>query len=306
MSLRSGPSSVAGGAGLWPVVGVVIPVFNDWLRLQSCLAGLARQDYPADRLRIRVVDNGSHDWPASATFPMALEVLHCAEPGSYRARNLAALNWGVDLLAFTDADCLPAPGWLRSGVKRLGAPEEPCGLVAGAIRVVAVTEPACLGEQLDQLFGFEQERSVRRGGYGATANLFVRQSVFEALGGFRAGTRSGADRDFCQRAAAAGHRLAFAPQAVVSHPARRWGELVQKQRRIVGGQLSLAPADPLARLAVLQRAVRPCVRQGWIVLRHRGLAPRQRLHLLVAALALRLLVALEWLRLQWPGQEPLR
>ncbi|MFO7628558.1 MAG: glycosyltransferase family A protein [Prochlorococcaceae cyanobacterium] len=108
MSLAAASPAAAEPAGPLPLVGVVIPVFNDWLRLQCCLEALARQDYPSARLRLRVVDNGSSDWPEAAHFPLPLELLHCSEPGSYRARNLAALNWDVELLAFTDADCRPA------------------------------------------------------------------------------------------------------------------------------------------------------------------------------------------------------
>lgn len=306
MNLEVACAGPAVGVKAWPLVGVVIPVFNDWAGLQHCLQALSRQDYPRDCLRVRVVDNGSSDWPAVAGFPIPVEVLKCPEPGSYRARNRAARGWAVDVLAFTDADCRPDPHWLRAGVECLQANAGSCDLVAGAIQLVVTADPPGLGEQLDQLFGFDQQRSVRRGGYGATANLLVRQSLFEALGGFEAATRSGADRSFCRRAVAEGHALHYCPAAVVHHPARRWPELVLKQRRIVGGRLALAPASPLARLGVLLVSVRPCLRQGWLLLRQGRIPPRRRLQLVAAAVGLRGLVALEWLRLQWPGQLPLR
>src|SRR5687767_10002467 len=45
----------------WPRVSVIIPVKNDAHRLAVCLASLAEQEYPAERLEVIVVDNGSSD-----------------------------------------------------------------------------------------------------------------------------------------------------------------------------------------------------------------------------------------------------
>ncbi|HLO76693.1 MAG TPA: glycosyltransferase, partial [Magnetospirillum sp.] len=42
-----------------PLVDVIIPHLNDHDRLALCLEALRRQDYPADRFTVTVVDNGS-------------------------------------------------------------------------------------------------------------------------------------------------------------------------------------------------------------------------------------------------------
>jgi glycosyltransferase involved in cell wall biosynthesis len=292
---------------VWPTVGVVIPVYNDWQRLQLCLQALAQQTYPAERWRVRVVDNGSDDWPAEPVFPLPVEVLRCPQPGSYAARNLAALGWDVDVLAFTDADCRPEPDWLLEGLACLDHAAHAADLVAGAIRLTASRAVApTAAEQLDQILGFDQGRTVRRAGYGATANLFVRASVFHALGGFQSQTRSGADRDLCARALRMGSQLVYAPRARVGHPARGWLALVQKQRRIVGGQLALAPPGACPRLIVLALSMRPLASESWRLLRAPGLHGWRRWELLLLAFRLRLAVLLEWVRLQWPGQQPLR
>jgi glycosyltransferase involved in cell wall biosynthesis len=289
------------------MVGVVIPVYNDWERLQGCLAALAVQTYPADRVQVRVVNNASSDWPDHPRFPLAVEVLHHVQPGSYGARNLAALNWDVQVLAFTDADCLPEPDWLEQGVRALVQVPSTGPVIAGRIRLDArlPLQPTA-AEQLDQILGFDQARTVRRAGYGVTANLFVAQSVLQGLGGFHAQTRSGGDRDFCQRACAAGVPLVYADAAVVSHPARDWHGLLDKQRRIVGGRLTLAGRSPSTRLQVLWLSLRPLVSECVRVWRWRGLRPGPRLQLLSLVLWLRLEVLREWIRLQRPDQVALR
>jgi len=253
------------------------------------------------------VDNGSNDWPAQPRFPLPVEVIRHDRPGSYGARNRAASQWAVDLLAFTDSDCEPAPDWINQAVAAVFDGVAGPRLVAGRIALQAAnsTHPSA-GEQLDQILGFDQERTVRRAGFGVTANLFVAQRTFDALGGFRRHTKSGGDRDFCDRARAQGHQLIYAREALVCHPARQWPELLSKQRRIVGGRLALAGPQPLAKLQVLYLSLRPIVSESGRVIRCRQLGWPRRLQLMLMVLVLRLGVLLEWFRLQWPGQPALR
>jgi len=294
-----------------PLVGVVVPVYNDWQGLQLCLEALARQTYPAALLLVRVVDNGSSDWPDDPGFPGAVEVIREARPGSYGARNRAALGWGVDVLAFTDADCRPDPKWVERGVEALLRPwpksADGGGLVAGRIILEPrSSETPTAAEQLDQILGFDQERTVRRGGFAVTANLFVPQSFFELMGGFNSHARSGGDRDFCERARAHGLTLRYCANALVHHPCREWQALQAKQKRIVGGRLALAGPLPQARLHVLLLSFRPLLSESWRVWRYAHLSLRRRLHLQVLVIRLRWVVFLEWLRLQRLGQMPLR
>ena len=290
-----------------PLVGVVIPVYNDWPGLQHCLQALARQSYPSALLRVRVVDNGSSDWPQQPLFPLPVEVMRHAKPGSYGARNQAALGWAVDVLAFTDADCEPHPEWIAAGVKALQLGSAPPRLVAGRIELVPRRpDQPSLGEQLDQILGFDQERTVRRAGFGVTANLLIAQAFFHQLGGFHRKTRSGGDRDLCHRAVAQAGSLVFAPDALVRHPARGWDELIHKQRRIVGGRLSLADNNLWARVLVLWLSLRPIVSETVRVCQVRQLSLLRKAALISLVARLRGAVVLEWLRLHRPSQEPLR
>lgn len=291
----------------WPRVGVVIPVYNDWTRLQGCLLALSRQTYPPECLQVRVVDNGSQDWPEQPGFPLPVEVMRFEPPGSYGARNHAACGWSVDVLAFTDSDCEPAATWLEQGVRELLISQQPWPILAGHIALLA-RNPAhpSPAELLDQLLGFDQERTVRRAGFGATANLFVPRDVFDALGGFKSRTHSGGDRDFCERARASGISLRYSAHAVVTHPAREWADLLQKQKRIVGGRLSLLGLNGLGKLKVLALSLRPVLSEVIRVSRSPSLSINDRVCLIVLVFRLRGAVLLEWLRLQLPGQHPLR
>src|SRR5262245_5241730 len=115
-------------------VSVIIPVYNDIARLAVCLDALAQQSYPADRLEIIVVDNGSTPPVAQALAQQYPRVTFAHEPtpGSYAARNRGIQLATGTVIAFTDSDCIPSPDWIESGAAALsGTPH--CGLAAGRI-----------------------------------------------------------------------------------------------------------------------------------------------------------------------------
>ncbi len=223
---------------LAPLVSVVVPVFRHWQHVPGLLACLAAQSRPAGEVEILIVDNGPPAERPALILPANARILTCSEPGSYAARNLGAGEARGRLIAFTDADCRPEPGWLAAMTEAAG--RLPGRLLAGPVRLVA-GEPPNPFEIYDRIRGIPQERYVRLG-YATTANLLVPRPVFGAVAGFDAGRFSGGDADFCRRAGRAGHGIALVPGAVVEHPARAsWEELATKARRVKGGQIRGGP-----------------------------------------------------------------
>ncbi len=86
-------------------------------------------------------------------------------------------------------------------------------------------------EAFERVFAFNVKRYIEEEGFTVTANMFAPRDIFDRVGGFR--PKVGEDRDWGRRAVAAGYRWRYAPDVVVSHPARRdWSELTKKMRRI--------------------------------------------------------------------------
>ena len=97
----------------WPAVTVVVPVHGDRGELRGTTRALAAQDYPGP-LDVVLVDNGDNvDLERSAGVLPSVQLVRESTPGSYAARNAALAVAAGEVLAYTDADCLPEPGWMR-------------------------------------------------------------------------------------------------------------------------------------------------------------------------------------------------
>lgn len=264
-------------------LSVVVPVRNARAELPGLLAALAEQTLPASSSELLFVDDGSIDGSASwllEHMPHNARLLHSpARANPYAARNAGVRAARGRFLAFTDADCRPAPDWLEQGIRAL----ESARRVAG--RIVVDASSKNLVEELDRRRFLRQERFVRES-FAATANMFVRREVFDDVGLFDERLVSGGDHEFGVRAAHAGLAISYAPWAVVHHRARRhFGELLKKAHRVgvgFGQSLRHHPArlrgcerivDRLALIGVAaQLADTPLERRGALVAGHAVLA----------------------------------
>ncbi|WP_230085606.1 MULTISPECIES: glycosyltransferase family A protein [Arthrobacter] len=109
-------------------IAVVIPSRNDAPMLETCLAHLAAQSRPADR--IIVVDNASTDNTAAVCAAAGVHRIYWPVPGVAGASACGFDAAGTDILARVDADSRPAPGWLARVEADL-AESGPLSLVTG-------------------------------------------------------------------------------------------------------------------------------------------------------------------------------
>lgn len=212
-----------------PLISVIVPHLNDLTRLTRCVKALNEQGLQRKEFEIIVADNGS-DCGIEAVKRAAegARVISIPEKGAGAARNGALELARGHILAFTDSDCTPDQNWLVEGQAALGASD----LVGGKI-LLTLAEPArpTAVEAFELVFAFDNKRYVERMGFSVTANLLVRRSVYEAIGGFQVGIPE--DLDWCRRARRAGFRLCYSAQMVVAHPARHsLPELISKWQRL--------------------------------------------------------------------------
>lgn len=226
-----------------PLVSVIIPVYNDAQKLQKCLDALENQSYPTDSYEVIVIDNGSDETQniksVVSKFSHA-RYTYQEKPSSYAARNQGLSIAKGEIIAFTDADCLPNRDWLEKGVTRLlNTPN--CGFVSGHIEVFP-KDPNCptAVELFEMLTAFHQEKNLQNMKYGATANLFTSKQVIQKVGQFNEKLKSAGDLDWGVRVYEASYQQVYDETVKVRHPARAsWPEMRKKTIRLVGGHYDL-------------------------------------------------------------------
>ena len=200
-----------------PFVSVVVPVLDGEQTISACLTALSNGDYPPDRREILVVDNGSTDRTADIVRSFPVTYLRETRRGPAAARNHGIEVSRGEIIAFTDADCLPTTGWLGGLVA--GFQNEEVGGVAGEILPFPARTPA--ERYAARIRHLSPERYLQRPifPFAVTANLAFRREVFEAVGLFDpASPRGGESTDFCTRFfRGTGLLLELAPRAVVFH-----------------------------------------------------------------------------------------
>jgi cellulose synthase/poly-beta-1,6-N-acetylglucosamine synthase-like glycosyltransferase len=197
-----------------PAISVVVPTRDGSRRLPRLMAALAAQDTD-DPYEVILVDDGSRDTTPevlealSRGSALALRVIRLpSSRGPAAARNAGWRAAAAPVIAFTDDDCAPAPGWLRALVAGLDGAD----LAQGRTEL----DPSQDGNRVpfSHFVGVTSES-----GYYETCNIAYRRATLEQVGGFDEGFRYpfGEDTDLAWRVKAAGGRTVFVPDAVVLH-----------------------------------------------------------------------------------------
>lgn len=181
-----------------PFVSIVVPVYNEQEELPILLDSLMVLDWPADRLEILCIDNGSMDRSLEImkSYP-AVTVLSEARPGAYAARNLGIRASKGEFVAFTDADCEVDPHWL---IDLYPAFEDPTvGAVGGAIAPQPATNFVDHFEGHVYRSPNHSPGTSRTRPYLVTANAIFRRAVFDRIGLFDEERFSGPDVEISWR-----------------------------------------------------------------------------------------------------------
>ncbi|MET0414718.1 MAG: glycosyltransferase family A protein [Actinoplanes sp.] len=241
-------------APLW----VVVPAYNEAARLGDTLAALAAQT--DTDFTLLVVDNGSTDATAAVASqfkgPFPSYVLQEPEKGVGCAVDTGfrhAIAHGAVHLARTDADCLPAPGWVAAARAALVTGQ---GLACGRITARAdehgpagraffralVTLAATFGRLRPAHRGAEYLAPYRM---HAGNNMAITAGLYEACGGMPR-RPSPTDRTFLNRVRRTTSAIVHSRDMVVANSTRRLSAygVVGTARWYLDGRSGGRTADP--------------------------------------------------------------
>ncbi|MEX0874345.1 MAG: glycosyltransferase family A protein [Actinomycetota bacterium] len=219
-----------------PRVSVIVPVRDRAGLLAETLRGLADQTYVD--FEVVVIDDGSKDASADVarrarSGGLNLRLVQTDGVGSVAARCAGIAEAAGDVLAFTDSDCVPEPGWLAAGITAMDK---------GADVVQGHTIPARPAGPL--------ERSITHDagdGLFPTCNVFYTRAAYDRAGGFdrQAGTRLGFRTT-------SGRALGFGEDTLLGWRVAREGERGTAHEAVV-------------RHAVLQPSIRELLWRAWLI-----------------------------------------
>ena len=238
-----------------PVLSVVVATRNRSSLLARLLRALEAQ-HGAPAFELVIVDDASTDdtpatlgrLAAASSLDVRVERL-AAHSGPAAARNVGWRAARASLIAFTDDDCHPQPGWVAA----LASGLEDHDIAQGA------TMPNPHHPRVG-IFSRAPTATHERGFY-ETCNIGYRREAIVAIGGFDEGfgARRGAptwgeDTDLAWRAKADGATTTFVAGAVVWHdmkPGRLRDELADLPRR--AGNVQLVKRHPGVRASYESR-----------------------------------------------------
>jgi glycosyltransferase involved in cell wall biosynthesis len=173
-------------------ISVIVPVHNGAATITTCIEALLAQTCPAERTEIIIVDNNSTDGTPGLVARYPVTLLHEREiQTSYAARNRGILHARGEIIALTDADCVPRPDWLEKLIEPFS--DSATGAVLGT---VADHPPESLIEEftvLVQPFSHPDRKGLKS---LITANVAIRRSALLALGLFNERLPTAGDVDF--------------------------------------------------------------------------------------------------------------
>jgi hypothetical protein len=134
-------------------------------------------------------------------------------------RNFGVRESSGQTIVFTDAGCVPRPGWLAALLRPLLDGDEQ--VVAG----IAPSPNTGDGVYDGHIATVAREEYLAE---APTINLAFARAAFDAVGGFDESFEYGSDIDFSWRLRDAGYRIRVAPDAAVEHD---WGDPGRQLKR---------------------------------------------------------------------------
>jgi cellulose synthase/poly-beta-1,6-N-acetylglucosamine synthase-like glycosyltransferase len=209
-----------------PTITIQLPTFNEMYVVERLLEGVARIDYPKDKLHLQVLDDSTDETTQIARAKVDelcergfdAEYVHRVDRTGYKA---GALENGLktakgELVMVFDADFVPEPNIIRKMIDHFTDPK--VGMVQarwGHINREYSVLTKCQSMMLDGHFVIEhiaRNRSGRFFNFNGTAGIWRKQTISDA-GGWQHDTVT-EDMDLSFRAQIKGWRFVYVPEAL--------------------------------------------------------------------------------------------
>jgi biofilm PGA synthesis N-glycosyltransferase PgaC len=222
----------------YPSVAMLVPCFNEEKTLEHTVESLLALEYPKDKLKIVIIDDGSKDGTRAIGERLAasspyIEFFHKENGGKY-----TAMNWGIthtesELVGCLDADSFVASDALVEVVKRFEA-DKGIMAITPAMKVYRPRTMLELMQAVEYTFGiFYKKMFDNLSALNVLPGPFsiYRREVFTTIGMFKHAHNT-EDMEIAFRMHANGLKIANAHNAYVytTVPTSAWALIKQRTR----------------------------------------------------------------------------
>ena len=197
---------------------VVIPSYQSAQTIAACLGALLGQDF-AEPFEIIVVDSSTDRTAAiiQERFPQVVLIALSRQTLPGPARNLGVQRARGEIIAFLDADCIPARDWLAHIV---AAHDAGHAIVGGAVLNGTPNSTVGWAGYIGEFREFLPQGEARRVAHIPTCNISYKASIFRRYGGFPEAHYPQEDLLFNWMLGRQGEHIRFDPAIRVTHTHR--------------------------------------------------------------------------------------
>ncbi len=254
-----------------PFISVIVPAYNCRSTIEKCVESLKALDYP--NYEILIMNDGSTDGTGKYLDTVeGIRVVHLENGGPGRARNIGLEQARGEYVAFTDADCVVNPSWLRALMQGFHMDE----VVGVGGDQQSPADETRFGKRVNgflKTIGFVAAYMKRGGGsyrrvaHNPTCNVAYKKAAIKEVGGFNEALWPGEDVELDYCLSRKGYRFLYTPDAVVCHyRPRTLGAFSRMMYRYGWAQAYLVRKYGLFRLVHWEPLVLLVALIGWIVL----------------------------------------
>lgn len=200
----------------FPKISVVIPAYNEEVNITHVLKSLQKQNYSGN-FEVIVADNGSVDNTAKIAKKLGAKVVHVPQKGVAFARDAGFRAASSKIIASTDADSIMPTNWLTKIAEEFQ--KQPNAVMVSGM--YDFYDGSQILRFLTYVFNY---RVFCIFGWYSAANMAVRRSAFEKIGGFDTSLPLNEDSDLAIRLRKIG-KVARLANFKVKTSARRFNQL---------------------------------------------------------------------------------
>ncbi|MBN2119615.1 MAG: glycosyltransferase [Candidatus Omnitrophica bacterium] len=231
------------------LVSVIVPVYNEEKNIINCLRAIKDQTYSS--LEFIVVDNASNDRSKELAKDYADKLISEYKRGITFAKNTGLSLARGELVATTDADCIPDKDWLDELVKCFS---DPSVGAAGGLNIIPSDSSdfekcidfvlKSLGSTFRSNYAFDSSEVIETF-HNPGCNAMYRRGILEELGGFNEQLLTTEDEELDFRIRKKGYKVIFTPFAKVYHRRRSsWKKFAKQIYRYSIGRMQFIRLCP--------------------------------------------------------------